>query len=298
MKVPVCHTADGLLELLHVWAPVDLRGYIFSVDVLNAPQLGIYWGYYSPKHFKDYGTGDIVAYVSDNVLYLYRRNNTDIRDDALEETYRPGNYKNPHWEEIYAYWGGHLIRDNRRWIRPVSNATNAVIAKTGSLSEDMCRAYAYILGIPDEIVDAIGSKCSVFLYILLQRTRNTFDGFRYAFNAIGLDVSDLHRVYPTVTAAGMNGQQFQGVYPAEDTLKEIAKALHYGLLWDSYKGDPPEHSFLDCCHSTSSCPLNSMLWHCPHNSSFRPSTLDYQFSQSCKFDHRENLLWSRKQFLD
>lgn len=234
------HIADGLLELLHVWAPVDLRGYIFSVDVLNAPQLGIYWGYYSPKHFKDYGTGDIVAYVSDNVLYLYRRNNTDIRDDALEESYRPGNYKNPHWEEIYAYWGGHLIRDDRRWIRPISNAANAVIAKTGSLSEDMCRAYAYILGIPDEIVDAIGSKCSVFLYILLQRTRNTFDGFRYAFNAIGLDVSDLHRVYPTVTAAGMNGQQFQGVYPAEDTLKEIAKALHYGLLWDSYKGDPPD----------------------------------------------------------
>ena len=230
-------SADGEVELLAVWAPVDLRGYIFSVDVKHAPQLGTYWGCYDRKYFKDYRTGDLVSYISDGVLYLYRRNDTDIRDLSTEEAYRPGSYQNPHWDEVYAAWEESQLRALGRWIRPISNAGNALIAKTCSLSEEICAAFAYILGIPDSIVEAIGSKCSVFLYVLLQRTRNTFEGFRNAFRAIGLSVDDLHRVYPTVSAAGESGEDFGAIYPAEDTLKRISMALHYDLLWETQPGD-------------------------------------------------------------
>lgn len=231
------HASDGEMELLAVWAPVDLRGYVFSVDVKHAPQLGTYWGYYDKKYFKDYRPGDLVSYVSDGVLYLYRRNDTDIRDLSTEEAYRPGNYKNPHWDEVYAAWSDSRLRDFGKWIRPVSNAGNALVAKTCSLSEEACAAYAYLLSIPDAVVDAIGSKCSVLLYVLLQRTRNTYEGFRNAFRAIGLDVSDLHRVYPTVSAAGESGEDFAAVYAAEDTLKKLSMALRYDMLWQ--KGTDP-----------------------------------------------------------
>lgn len=228
---------DGEVELLAVWAPVDLRGYIFSVDVKHAPQLGTYWGYYDKKYFKDYRPGDLVSYISDDVLYLYRRNDTDIRDLSTEEAYRPGSYQNPHWDEVYAAWEESQLRALGRWIRPISNAGNALIAKTCSLSEEICSTFAYILGIPDALVEAIGSKCSVFLYVLLQRTRNTFEGFRNAFRAIGLSVDDLHRVYPTVSAAGADGEDFKAIYPAEDTLKRISMALRYDLLWETQPGD-------------------------------------------------------------
>lgn len=228
---------DGEVELLAVWAPVDLRGYIFSVDVKHAPKLSTYWGYYNREYFKDYRPGDLVSYISDDVLYLYRRNDTDIRDLSTEEAYRPGSYQNPHWDEVYAEWEESQLRNFGRWIRPISNAGNAFIAKTCSLSEEASSAFAYILGIPDSLVEAIGSKCSVFLYILLQRTRNTYEGFRSAFRAIGLDVSDLHRVYPTVSSAGEDGHDFANVYDAEETLKRISMALRYDLLWETQPGD-------------------------------------------------------------
>lgn len=239
------HARDGAVELLAVWAPVDLRGYIFAVDVKHAPALGTYWGYYDRRYFEDYRPGDIVSYISEGVLYLYRRNDTDIRDLSAEESYRPGHFQNPHWDEAYSEWEASQLRAVGKWIRPITNASNAIVAKTCSLSEEVCTIYAYTLGIPDSIVDAIGSKCSVFLYILLQRTRNTFEGFRNAFRAIGLDVSDLHKVYDTTPAAGENGATFEGVYPAADTLKHISAAIHADLLWqpdagaDSDEAPPP-----------------------------------------------------------
>lgn len=228
--------APGKLALASVWTLVDLRGYIFQVDVRNAPVLSTYWGYYSEKYFKDYRPGDIITYIQDGVLYLYRRNDTDIKDDALESIYNPGNYKNPHWDEVYASYEGRLLR--KSWVKPITNAGNAVLSKTCSLSEEVCAAYAYMMGIPDSIVDAIGSKCSVFMYILLQRTRNTYEGFRNAFRAIGLDVSDLHRVYPTVKYENGQGQELSSVYDAASALKKLSEALKYDLLWQD-ENDPP-----------------------------------------------------------
>lgn len=233
------HADDGAIDLSAVWAPVDLRGYIFHVDVMHAPRLGTYWGHYDRKYFNDYAPGDIVLYISEGVLYLYRRNGTDIRDASTEEAYRPGDYRNPHWDEVYAAWDGGQLRSPNTWVRPVSNAGDAVIAKTGSLSEDICRAYAQLLGIPNSIVDAIGPKGSVFLFVLLQRTRNTYEGFRDAFRAIGLSVEDLQRVYPTVSADDGHGNAFTGIYPEADTLQYIARAVRYDLVWQG-AGDPPD----------------------------------------------------------
>lgn len=240
---------SGEVELLAVWAPVDLRGYVFSVDVLHAPQLGTYWGYYDKKYFKDYRPGDLVSYISEGVMYLYRRNGTDIQDLSTEEAFRPGNFRNPHWDEVYAQWEESQLRKLGRWIRPISNAGNALIAKTCSLSEEICTTFAYILGIPDSLVDAIGSKCSVFLYVLLQRTRNTYEGFRSAFRAVGLDVSDLHRVYPTVSVAGEDGHDFEAVYPAEEVLKQVSVALRYDMLWQ--KSTDPSPADLQYAHDCS-----------------------------------------------
>lgn len=228
---------DGALTLLSLWAWVDLRGYVFDIDVLHAPSLGTYWGYYDSRNFYDYRPGDLVSYISDNVFYVYRRNDTDIQDRSTEEAYRPGDFHNPHWDEAYAAYPGGKVRDFDDWLAPVTNTANGVIVKTGSLSELMCSVYARMMGIPDAIVDAIGSKCSAFLYILLQRTRDTFEGFRRAYRAIGMDVTDLHRVYPTVETEDGDGEPFAGVYPEADVLKGVAKSIQAGKLWQGPKDD-------------------------------------------------------------
>lgn len=222
---------DGTLLPKALWTWVDLRGYIFDVDALHAPALGTYWGYYDASYFYDYAPGDLVSYISDGVLYIYRRNDTDIQDLSTEEAYRPGDFHNPHWEEAYAAYTGGSIRDFGRYLAPVTNAANGVVVKTGSLSELSCSLYAYMMGIPDSIVDSIGSKCSVFLYILLQRTRDTFEGFRNAFRAIGMDVEDLHRVYSTVETVDEEGAEYNSVYAEADALKKVAQAIQAGKLW-------------------------------------------------------------------
>lgn len=222
---------DGVLLPKALWVWVDLRGYVFDVDALHAPALGTYWGYYDAKNFYDYAPGDLVSYISDGVLYIYRRNDTDIQDLSTEEAYRPGDFHNPHWEEAYAAYVGGQIRDFRRYLAPVTNAANGVVVKTGSLSELSCRLYAYMMGIPDSIVDFIGSKCSVFLYILLQRTRNTFEGFRNAFRAIGMDVEDLHRVYSTVETVDGDGVPYPSVYKEAEALKKVAQSIRAGKLF-------------------------------------------------------------------
>lgn len=222
---------DGPLLPKALWVWVDLRGYIFDVDAFHAPALGTYWGYYDARSFYDYAPGDLVSYVSDGVLYIYRRNATDIQDLGTEEAYRPGDFRNPHWEEAYAAYVGGRLRDFGRYLAPVTNAANGVIVKTGSLSELSCRLYAYMMGIPDTIVDSIGSKCSVFLYILLQRTRDTYEGFRDAFRAIGMDVADLHRVYSTVETVDGEGVGYPSVYVEAEALKTIAQSVQAGKLY-------------------------------------------------------------------
>ena len=221
---------DGPIQLSAVWAPVDLRGYTFRVNVREAPRLGTYWGLYHREYFPDYKAGDIVSYISNGTLYLYRRNDTDIRDLGTEEAYRPGHYQNPHWDEVYADWQSSELRALGRWIQPISNAGNAVIAKTGTLSEDVCSIYARLLGIPETIIDAVGSKGSVALYMLLQRTRNTFEGFQAAFRAMGFDVSDLHRVYDTVPASDAAGEPYN-VYGAAEALRALVPSIQQGHLW-------------------------------------------------------------------
>lgn len=222
---------DGALTLLSLWAWVDLRGYVFDIDVLHAPSLGTYWGYYDSRNFYDYRPGDLVSYISDGVFYVYRRNDTDIQDRSTEEAYRPGDFHNPHWDEAYAAYPGGKARDFDDWLAPVTNAANGVIVKTGSLSELMCSVYARMMGIPDSIVGQVGSKCSVFLYILLQRTRDTFEGFRNAFRAIGMGVEDLHRAYPTVEAVDGEGVGYPSVYAEADALKKVAQSIQAGKLF-------------------------------------------------------------------
>lgn len=182
----------------HIWAAVDSLGYQFWVDVSHVASLGAYRGHYDRRNFADYATGDIVSYVTGDSMRLFARKATAIQDPETL-IYPPGHYLNPAWEEIYC----HMADDpfpllSEYYVIPHSNATNAIVAKTWSVSEEMCRAYAHLSGIPDTIVEACGAKWSALLFALLVRTRNTFDGLRICMQAVGLDVRNLRLSEPSI----------------------------------------------------------------------------------------------------
>lgn len=196
-------TLDGCLPVgeggvEHIWAAVDSQGYSFWVDILNRTSLGVYRGYYNRKDYADYCTGDIVSYISEGAIKLFERKATDIQPEATLE-YPPGHHLNPAWEEIYV-----KFPEERRpllseyHVIPHTNAANAIVAKTWSVSEEMCQAYGNMMGIPPLIVKECGAKWSALLFALLSRTRNTFEGLRVCLRAVGLDIENLELDEPSI----------------------------------------------------------------------------------------------------
>lgn len=186
----------GAIE--HIWVTVDNQGYPFWVDIAHTTSLGTYRGHYDKKSYADYNSDDIVSYVNENATRLFMRKHTDIQDESTL-IYPPGHYLNPAWEEIY----NHMQMDNspllsEYYVIPHTNASNAVIAKTWSVSEEMCKAYAHMVGIPQSIMDECGAKWSALLFALLVRTRNTYDGLRMCMRAVGLDVENLSLSDPSI----------------------------------------------------------------------------------------------------
>lgn len=240
---------DGEVHIDSLWSIVDADGYLFKMDLLRAMPIKHYWGYYDRKYFYDYAPGDVVAVVSDNVISLYQRNETPIDDVGLEESYRPGHYMNPHWVEVYSSLNGSSLRDPV--IVPYTNATNAVICKTCPVREEAFRIYAHLVGMPDELVDAFGTKYSVLLWALLYRTRETFPGFRASLRAIGLDAKDLHREFPSVVYTKYDSDgvpsEIRGVYDEIDKVKEIAKSVKADKIW--YGAGNPDMSDNDLRNS-------------------------------------------------
>ena len=225
---------DGEYHLDSLWSTIDVGGYLFQMDLLRAFPVRHYWGTYNFKNFYDYAPGDLVSLIADNVIYLYQRNETSIENRGTEEAYRPGHYKNPHWTEVYSETNKDLLRPPA--IKPYTNATNAVISKTYPVREEAFRIYAKLVGIPSELVDGLGPKYSVLLWALLYRTRETFPGFKMAFNAIGLDVSSLYRVYPSVIYNGYDSEDgtelsIKDVYTEIDKVKEIARSIQADKVW-------------------------------------------------------------------
>lgn len=224
---------DGEVHIDSLWSLVDVNGYLFKMDLLRAMPIKHYWGYYDRKYYYDYAPGDVVAVVSDNVISLYQRNETPIDEEGLEESYRPGHYMNPHWVEVYSSVNGTELREPV--VIPYTNATNAVVSKTCPVREEAFRIYAHLVGMPDELVDALGTKYSVLLWALLYRTRETFPGFRAALRAIGLDAKDLHRETPSVVYTGYTLEgipsEITNVYDEIDKVKEIARAVKADKIW-------------------------------------------------------------------
>lgn len=182
----------------HIWVTVDDQGYSFWVDIANQQSLGLYRGYYDRKNFADYGPGDIVSYITEDSIRLYRRKATDIQSPETL-AYPPGHHLNPAWDTIYTHFGDDnspLLGDD--FVVPHTNATNAIIAKTWSVSEEMCSAYGHMMGIPDLIIKECGAKWSALLFALLSRTRNTFEGLRICFQAVGLDVKNIRLSEPSI----------------------------------------------------------------------------------------------------
>lgn len=231
--------ADGECKLDSLWAVLDVEGYLFKMDLLRAFSVRHYWGHYNRKYFLDYAPGDLVSVVSDSVVSIYQRNDTSIDEAGLEEAYRPGHYLNPHWTEVYSEADNEMLRIPA--IKPYSNATNAVVSKTYPVREEAFKIYARMVGMPMELVDAIGSKKSVLLWALLYRTRETFPGIRAAMRAIGLDIGDLERVYPSVNyyKDGDFGEEghIKYIYEEIDRVKVIARSVEADKLWLS-DGDP------------------------------------------------------------
>ena len=232
-SVPSLGLPNGEVRIDSLWSTVDVNGYLFKMDLLRAMPIKHYWGHYDRRYFYDYAPGDVVSVVSDNVVSLYQRNETPIDEVGLEESYRPGHYMNPHWVEVYSSVNGSALRNPV--IVPYTNATNAVICKTCSVREDAFRIYAHLVGMPDELVDAMGTKYSVLLWALLYRTRETFPGFRTALRAVGLDAKDLHRESPSVIYTGYNldgtPSEIRSVYDEIDKVKEIAKSVKADKIW-------------------------------------------------------------------
>lgn len=182
----------------HIWAAVDNQGYSFWVDILNVTSIGAYRGYYDRKNYADYGPDDIVSYIADDSVRLFKRKRTDIQDPSTLQ-YPPNHYLNPAWEEIYCHFSyEHSPLFSDYFIVPHTNAANAIMAKTWSVSEEMCQAYGNMMGIPPEIMKECGAKWSALLFALLSRTRNTFEGLRLCFRAVGLDVTNLHLSDPSI----------------------------------------------------------------------------------------------------
>ena len=227
---------DGEYDLTSLWAVLDVGGYMFKMDLLRAFPVHHYWGYYDRKYFYDYAAGDLVSVIKDNVLTIYQRNDTTIEEKGLEETYRPGHYRNPHWTEVYSESNDTLLSDPI--IKPYTNAANAVVCKTCPVREEAFRMYAKLVDIPYALVDALGSKYSVILWALLYRTRETFPGIRAAMNAIGMDLKDLRRVYPSVVYSQYDGgyeAEIKDIYTEIDKVKEIAKSVKADRIW--YEGN-------------------------------------------------------------
>ena len=232
-SVPQLGLPDGEVHIDSLWSIVDVNGYLFKMDLLRAMPLKHYWGHYDRKYFYDYAPGDIVSVISDNVISLYQRNDTPVDGSGIEESYRPGHYMNPHWVEVYSSLNGSALRDPI--IIPYTNATNAVISKTCPVREEAFRIYAHLVGMPDELVNALGTKYSVLLWAILYRTRETFPGFRAALRAIGLDAQDLHRESPSVVYTVYNPEgvssEITTVYDEIDKVKEIAKSVKADKIW-------------------------------------------------------------------
>ena len=231
---------DGEYPIDSLWGVIDVGGYLFKMDLLRAFPVRHYWGIYNSKFFYDYAPGDLVAMITDNVIYLYQRNDTSIAEKGLEETYRPGHYKNPHWIEVYSASNSSLLRDPA--IKPYTNAMNAVVCKTYPIREESFRIYAKMVGMPMEIVDGLSPKYSVLLWALLYRTRETFPGFKAAFNAVGLDVSNLYRVHPSVLYneydnGGME-VAINSVYTEINKVKQIAKSVQADKVWTNTDANP------------------------------------------------------------
>lgn len=227
---------DGEYDLTSLWAVLDVGGYLFKMDLLRAFPVHHYWGCYDRKYFYDYAAGDLVSVIKDNVLTIYQRNDTSIEEKGLEETYRPGHYKNPHWTEVYSESNDTLLSDPI--IKPYTNAANAVVSKTCPVREEAFRLYAKLVDIPYPLVDALGTKYSVLLWALLYRTRETFPGFKAAMNAIGMDLANLHRVYPSVVYSQFEGgleTEIKDIYTEIDKVKIIAKSVKADRIW--YEGD-------------------------------------------------------------
>lgn len=227
---------DGEYDLTSLWAVLDVGGYMFKMDLLRAFPVHHYWGYYDRKYFYDYAAGDLVSVIKDNVLTIYQRNDTTIEEKGLEETYRPGHYRNPHWTEVYSESNDTLLSDPI--IKPYTNAANAVVSKTCPVREEAFRLYAKLVDIPYPLVDALGSKYSVILWALLYRTRETFPGIRAAMNAIGMALKDLRRAYPSVVYSQYDGgyeAEIKDIYTEIDKVKEIAKSVKADRIW--YEGN-------------------------------------------------------------
>lgn len=227
---------DGEYDLTSLWAVLDVGGYMFKMDLLRAFPVHHYWGYYDRKYFYDYAAGDLVSVIKDNVLTIYQRNDTTIEEKGLEETYRPGHYRNPHWTEVYSESNDTLLSDPI--IKPYTNAANAVVCKTCPVREEAFRLYAKLVDIPYPLVDALGSKYSVILWALLYRTRETFPGIKAAMNAIGMDLKNLRRAYPSVVYSQFEGgleTEIKDIYTEIDKVKEIAKSVKADRIW--YEGN-------------------------------------------------------------
>lgn len=232
---------DGEYALTSLWSVLDVNGYLFKMDLKRAFPVHHYWGHYNRKYFYDYAPGDLVSVISDNVIYLYQRNETSIDEKGIEETYRPGHYKNPHWTEVYSASNESLLRDPA--IIPYTNAANAIVSKTYPVRDEAFRLYARMVGMPVELVDAIGTKKSVLLWAMLYRTRETFPGIRAAMRAIGMDIPDLHREYPSVIYSKY-GTPIGNVYDEIATVKSIARSIEADKVWTG-SGNPDINNVKD-----------------------------------------------------
>lgn len=229
-------TGRGGVE--HIWVTVDNQGYPFWVDITHQGAVGAYRGHYNKGDFADYNSDDIVSYVSEGTIRLFARKRTDIQDEATL-IYPPGHYLNPAWEEIYF----HMPEEyspllSEYYIVPHTNATNAVIAKTWSVSEEMCKAYSHMVGIPESILDACGAKWSALLFALLTRTRNTFDGLRICMRAVGLDVANLTLSEPSIAYYAKKDEEDEA--PVADVYEqhEILRGLAANISTLAPFGDP------------------------------------------------------------
>lgn len=219
--------AAGNIPVDAVWTIVDTDGYLFRVEALTCNGIGHYWGYYDPNRFYDYAPGDLVSLVSDNVHYIYRRNDTDTSQREIELSYRPGNYRNPHWDEVYCASPQGQLRDPV--VTPITNSTNSLVAKTGSVMESVFRIYARLANIPTPLVDALGLKRGVLIWALLYRTRNTYFGFKTALQAMGLTMDKLERVHPSIKYYAGN-TELTDVYAEIGKCKEMARSIKANRL--------------------------------------------------------------------